>query len=426
MTDKPEPTKSRQEVLDDALFNMTGTGNIEAVRELVKKGGNPAKQINGRHNCLRLAIQRAYFHLVRYFVEECGLKLSDDPKVFHYAALGNIKHPSMLAYLQENGGDVNGEDEKLGTPLTLGLFTSDTGAVDETFVRWLLQHGAEPAHQLTGGERTTALHKAIEAGSYDLVQTLLRCEGVPALLDAKDINGRTPLHVAAEAGRADVVELLLTDFKANPNQMVHYTPLFLAVQNGHSDVAKLLVDAGADVDIKDDTHECSPLHLAASNNLLTIIDLLCKNQATVDVPDKRGFTPLLMAATENYFEAVKLLVKHGANPSFRGPGGATALHVIAGRNQARMAALLLQLGADPDAKDEDGVSPATGVEGNQRLMNVFANYKQVFEEGKTCSFCFTLIDGQKRCARCKSAYYCSVEHQKEDWKEHKLNCKPKK
>lgn len=39
MTDKPEPTKSRQEVLDDALFNMTGTGNIEAVRELVKKGG---------------------------------------------------------------------------------------------------------------------------------------------------------------------------------------------------------------------------------------------------------------------------------------------------------------------------------------------------------------------------------------------------
>ena len=157
---------------------------------------------------MRLAIQRAYFHLVRYFVEECGLKLSDDPKVFHYAALGNIKHPSMLAYLQENGGDVNGEDEKLGTPLTLGLFTSDTGAVDETFVRWLLQHGAEPAHQLTGGERTTALHKAIEAGSYDLVQTLLRYEGVPALLDAKDINGRTPLHVAAEAGRADVVELV--------------------------------------------------------------------------------------------------------------------------------------------------------------------------------------------------------------------------
>lgn len=30
----------------------------------------------------------------------------------------------------------------------------------------------------------------------------------------------------------------------------------------------------------------------------------------------------------------------------------------------------------------------------------------------------------RMCSRCKSAHYCCVEHQKEDWPNHKLNCKP--
>lgn len=28
----------------------------------------------------------------------------------------------------------------------------------------------------------------------------------------------------------------------------------------------------------------------------------------------------------------------------------------------------------------------------------------------------------KRCGRCRNAYYCSLEHQKEHWKTHKKEC----
>jgi hypothetical protein len=28
-----------------------------------------------------------------------------------------------------------------------------------------------------------------------------------------------------------------------------------------------------------------------------------------------------------------------------------------------------------------------------------------------------------RCSRCQCRFYCSLEHQKEDWKQHKINCK---
>jgi hypothetical protein len=77
---------------------------------------------------------------LRYLVEEQGMSLKDDPMIFHYAALGQIKHPTMLAYLKEKGAQMNYCDEKLGTPLTLGMFKDD---VDEQFAKWMIANGAD-------------------------------------------------------------------------------------------------------------------------------------------------------------------------------------------------------------------------------------------------------------------------------------------
>ena len=38
-------------------------------------------------------------------------------------------------------------------------------------------------------------------------------------------------------------------------------------------------------------------------------------------------------------------------------------------------------------------------------------------EDKTCAMCGEPAD--KRCSRCQLTWYCSVEHQKSDWKRHK-------
>eukprot|EP00121_Abeoforma_whisleri_P014024 Awhi_evm1s12938 len=45
--------------------------------------------------------------------------------------------------------------------------------------------------------------------------------------------------------------------------------------------------------------------------------------------------------------------------------------------------------------------------------------------GRTCNTCGNMKDKLNACARCKDAFYCSRECQKEDWKTHKLNCQKK-
>ncbi len=41
-----------------------------------------------------------------------------------------------------------------------------------------------------------------------------------------------------------------------------------------------------------------------------------------------------------------------------------------------------------------------------------------------CNFCHQKIDLIKRCSRCRSAIYCNIECQKNDWKDHRVVCKP--
>ena len=41
---------------------------------------------------------------------------------------------------------------------------------------------------------------------------------------------------------------------------------------------------------------------------------------------------------------------------------------------------------------------------------------------KYCSYPDCKAVSTQRCSRCKKVYYCSVEHQKENWKTHKIQC----
>ncbi|XP_057221110.1 N-lysine methyltransferase SMYD2 isoform X2 [Malurus melanocephalus] len=52
----------------------------------------------------------------------------------------------------------------------------------------------------------------------------------------------------------------------------------------------------------------------------------------------------------------------------------------------------------------------------------YAAVLTVSERGSHCDGCFARKEGLSKCGRCKQAFYCNVECQKEDWPMHKLEC----
>ena len=77
---------------------------------------------------------------------------------------------------------------------------------------------------------------------------------------------------------------------------------------GNIEAVKQHLAAGTDVDVKDDEHGLTPLHVAAIEGHKAILKLLIAKGAEVNAKDKRGRTPLVYAKGE----IANLLRKHGA------------------------------------------------------------------------------------------------------------------
>lgn len=206
-----------------------------------------------------------------------------------------------------------------------------------------------------------------------------------------DENGWTHLHWAAAANDSESVIILLsmtagvniTDlsngsdfsfkgknrFKVLENEENQwendgYTPLLVAMRFMSWKIVALLLENGADANVKTKDGR-TPLHWAAHRDAYKVARLLLNKGADDDVKSKDGGTPLHWAAYYNARETALLLLKKSAGDNVKGKDGETPLHWAARRNGARETALmLLKNGADVNAKDNSGKTPLDWAEEN--------------------------------------------------------------
>ena len=85
--------------------------------------------------------------------------------------------------------------------------------------------------------------------------------------------------------------------------------LYLAIAAGHDQACKLLIEKGASVNLCKSSNWMSPLHLAASTaRNVNIVKLLVDNGAKVTCTDVMKETPLHKAARNNKVEVVDYLL----------------------------------------------------------------------------------------------------------------------
>jgi ankyrin repeat protein len=163
-----------------------------------------------------------------------------------------------------------------------------------------------------------------------------------------------------EAVRLNDIVLIkgLIDAGADVNfkDQLDETPLHVAVIRGYREIAALLIEKGADIGARD-VRGLTPLHAAAWRGSRDAVELLIIHGAVIDARDKDLLTPLHTACLSGRAETVALLIEKGADVNAKNKNSLTPLHVAALSGDTDTATLLIDKGADVNARNKDGLTP---------------------------------------------------------------------
>ncbi|XP_049839314.1 serine/threonine-protein phosphatase 6 regulatory ankyrin repeat subunit B-like isoform X2 [Schistocerca gregaria] len=201
-----------------------------------------------------------------------------------------------------------------------------------------------------------------------------------------ELSGHSPLFKALHSLK--MVRLLI-DAGADVNFKDDFgcTPLHRALEHGHCEVLEVLLDAGGDPNIVD-VCGVSLLHTVASRSvankirhskshqkIMRFAERLIQTGANINIMDHRGRTPLHYAAVEGNNEGIiqltRKMIEAGARVDKTDHNGRTPLHYAAQAGNYKYVEVLIKAGADVNAVDMDGATPL--------LMQTRRNYYEVTE-----------------------------------------------
>jgi tetratricopeptide (TPR) repeat protein len=152
-----------------------------------------------------------------------------------------------------------------------------------------------------------------------------------------DIGGDTALGTAACKGNLTLASVYV-EHGANVDLADNgkMSPLSCAVMHEHANVVKLLLDHGANVEVKNPYGHTTPLQDAAHANDVSTVKLLIEKHANLEATDSDGKTPLLIASSRGNTQVVKLLLASHADESAKDSKGESAIDLAtqAGRCDA--------------------------------------------------------------------------------------------
>ncbi|XP_078658641.1 ankyrin repeat domain-containing protein 17-like isoform X8 [Branchiostoma floridae x Branchiostoma belcheri] len=211
---------------------------------------------------------------------------------------------NIIKLLLQHGAEINSRTgSKLGiSPLMLAAMNGHTQAV-----KLLLDMGSDINAQIETN-RNTALTLACFQGRHEVVSLLVDRK---ANVEHRAKTGLTPLMEAASGGYAEVGRVLLdkgADVNAAPVPSSRDTALTIAADKGHYKFCELLIQRGAQIDVRNKKGN-TPLWLAANGGHLDVVQLLVSAGADKDAEDNRKITPLMATFRKGHVKVVRWLVK---------------------------------------------------------------------------------------------------------------------
>ena len=187
---------------------------------------------------------------------------------------------------------------------------------------------------------------------------------------------RSNLSIESE----EMIQIWLTkqvEFKFKKHWTVPTTPLHVAAYEGNLPMVQFLLGLGVSVDVPDQANG-TPLASAIDQGNLPVVQFLLGSGASATTPNSRiSGTPMFRAAQRGHVEVMRLLLSHGApmtgigraaeqghlnvvrfmlenGVSTASPESISALHAAASSGQLEVMRLLLASGVSVAATDKNG------------------------------------------------------------------------
>lgn len=373
---------------DTPLIVATRAGSSAMVTTLLKNGADPSAKNKAGETALTSAILEDNSGVLEALLQN-GAKPNEQNALGFTAlalAAGNpILGNKPLLLLLQQGAQPNIPTKTGQTALDFAV--SQAMIADDQFnkIITLLQYGAKNAHPKIDGPlasllaRKSRLSTLVDSAILNDVTSLTAQLKSAALdiINKVDQYGLTPLQWAAAQGNTDIVKLLL-DAGANPNIKTKpdadnpkgLTAAEIAQRNGYEFETKTTSEektgekqpTASGSGTEEPAKATQDLQAALLRGDVNALSELLKNGANPNQQDVDGNSLLMLAITKqrNYEERntiISTLLQYKADPNLPNNEGNTPLMMIASEKKSNESLLkLIQAGAKVNAKNNSGAT----------------------------------------------------------------------
>lgn len=365
--------------IEDPMLRAACEGDVEQVRLLAKQG----RSLTVSHPMVGTPLHFAIINHDEKMIEvllELGADPNFAPKGCDPPLLTAATHRDLMSVerLLAKGANVNVEKDSM-TPIGNAI-----SAGDVEIARRLVEAGADVVRKNRYGVSAMTMLDTTDKNRKKLAAILEPAAAKQSqkanLADAAKLGNRDRVvellpsssdqekaKAAIDATLAGQAEPLLLLLKAgvDPNTLrpkgQYNEPaaplLHLALAGGHNEAAEVLIENGADINARADSfggQKATPLMIAAVQCKLGVLKKLVQAGADLELRDAAGETALGWArnfrkkAAIRYFESVR-----AENP----PATPLTLHEAIRDGQTEVARALIEAGADVESTEGDGRTP---------------------------------------------------------------------
>ncbi|MBQ7257031.1 MAG: ankyrin repeat domain-containing protein [Abditibacteriota bacterium] len=323
-------------------------GNLDMVKFLSDKGAEiNTKDINGA-NTISLAFLYSNKDTIDYLLTlpvDLNSQDNDGNTPCHYLMRRQVIEdiePILSKYI-ELGGDINKTNLSKQTPLHLACAQNLPISILKLLVNYNNINKKDSMY--------TPLGYAIIRGNYDNVKYLM---DAGATLDKL---GLFLFYALNKNYNEKLFKFISENVKDTNIIRPQGTLLNIAINNDNVSAVKILLEKGADVNLKGTSY---PLISALIKGNKEILNLILEKNPNPNIEYVGGLTPLMFASKYDDYATVKKLIDLGADATKSSNQGFNALHLAIfnqTEDKEKIINLLLEKGIDINAKSSLGLTP---------------------------------------------------------------------